>query len=76
MEGKPEQIHSATYDEDIYDFSNVVTPYSLKLLLQEIEGFSIKPSIITKNNPEFDEIYENDSLFNLISDDENEDDEN
>ena len=50
--------------------------YSFKLLLQEIEGFSIKSSIITKNNPEFDEIYENDSLFNLISDDENEDDEN
>lgn len=63
-----------TYDEDIYDFSNVVTPYSLKLLLQEIEGFSIKPSIITKNNPEFDEIYENDSLYNIISDDENDSD--
>ena len=58
----------------IYDFSNVVTPYSLKLLLQEIEGFSIKPSIITKNNPEFDEIYENDSLYNIISDDENDSD--
>tara|TARA_B110000259_G_C14026523_1_gene404890 strand:+ start:88 stop:3777 length:3690 start_codon:yes stop_codon:yes gene_type:complete len=64
-----------TYNEDIYDYSNVVTPYSFKLLLQEIEGLSIKSSIITKKNPEFDEIYENDSLMNMNPDENNPDTE-
>ena len=41
------------------------------LLLQEIEAFSINTDIKTEENPEYDEIFDNDSLtttnFDLIN---------
>ena len=61
--GNHNNLKSTYTNEDSYDFSKVNTPYSLKLLLQEIEGFSVNASIITNENHEFDEIYENPSIY-------------
>jgi DNA-directed RNA polymerase II subunit RPB2 len=62
--GDKDNLKSTYKNENTHDYSNVKTPYSLKLLLQEIEAFSIKPSIITDETHEFDEVYENPSIIN------------
>ena len=69
--GNKENLHSSYKNDTTYDYSKVETPYSFKLLLQEIEAFSINTDIKTEENPEYDEIFDNDSLtttnFDLIN---------
>ena len=48
-------ILSTFKDSDNLDFSNIETPYSLKLLLQEIEAFSIKTSLYNNTDNETDD---------------------
>ena len=43
-----DDIYDDIYDET-YDYSYVNTPYSMKLLLQEIESFGIKPTVYTND---------------------------
>ncbi len=57
-------ILSTFKDSDNLDFSNIETPYSLKLLLQEIEAFSIKTSLYNNTDNETDDNIENSLLIN------------
>ena len=63
--GQKNNLKSTYKNDDIYDFSHVETPYSMKLLLQEIETFGIKPSVYTNNKNNFDDIYENIVIENI-----------
>jgi len=48
-----------SYDDDIQNKKMVNIPYCMKLLLQEIESFGIKPTVYTNDKNDFDDIYEN-----------------
>jgi DNA-directed RNA polymerase beta subunit len=66
--GSSNNLKSTYKNDDIYDFSRVQTPYSMKLLLQEIEAFGIKPSVYTNNKNDFEDIYENVVLDDIEKD--------
>ena len=57
--GQHNNLKSTYKNEETYDYSYVNTPYSMKLLLQEIESFGIKPTVYTDDKKEFDDEYEN-----------------
>ena len=57
--GQYNNLKSTYKNEETYDYSYVNTPYSMKLLLQEIESFGIKPTVYTDDKNEFDDEYEN-----------------
>ena len=67
--GSNKNIKSSYKDENIFNYSKIETPYSFKLLLQELEAFSIKTSIITDEKHEFEENYENSLLEELKKND-------
>ena len=56
----------STYKEaDNLDFSNIETPYTFKLLLQEMEAFSIKSSLYNNTDNDNDDTIENSSLLEI-----------
>ena len=57
--GQYNNLKSTYKNDETYDYSYVNTPYSMKLLLQEIESFGIKPTVYTNDKNDFDDIYEN-----------------
>ena len=61
--GDSNNLKTTYKNDEVYDYSNVETPYSLKLLLQETEAFAIRPSVITNEDHEFDETFEDPSLI-------------
>ena len=61
--GDSNNLKTTYKNDEVYDYSNVETPYSLKLLLQETEAFAIRPSVITNEHHEFDETFEDPSLI-------------
>ena len=55
---KTGDIRSSYKDDNVYDYSNVETPYSFKLLVQEIENFGIKTQLYTDTkNKELEDYY-------------------
>ena len=63
-----ENLLSTFKDSENLDFTNIETPYSFKLLLQEIEGLSIKTSLSNEYNQEImDYNIDNDILNNIDS---------
>tara|TARA_B100000780_G_scaffold76525_1_gene51598 strand:- start:355 stop:4074 length:3720 start_codon:yes stop_codon:yes gene_type:complete len=53
----------STYnDSENLDFSNIETPYSFKLLVQEMEAFSIKTSLYNNTENDKDDLIENSAL--------------
>ena len=63
--GNNKDLKSSFKNENTFDYSELSTPYSYKLLLQEIESNSINVKMITDKNHTFDEHYENSSLHDL-----------
>jgi len=63
--GNNKNLKSSFKNENTFDYSELSTPYSYKLLLQEIESNSINVKMITDKNHTFDEHYENSSLHDL-----------
>ena len=63
-----DNLLSTFKDSENLDFTNIETPYSFKLLLQEIEGLSIKTSLSNEYNQEImDYNIDNDILNNIDS---------
>lgn len=60
-----ENLISSFKDSDNLDFSNVETPYTFKLLLQELEGLSIKASLLNNDDNDTDANIENSYLSGI-----------
>ena len=63
-----DNLISTFKDSDNLDFTNIETPYTFKLLLQEMEGLSIKTSLFDNQDNDNDDTIENSSLLAIDPD--------